>query len=81
MKYISRGQGIDDDPQLLPITLNSAMQSFKDAAQTDAEVMQHVMDVRSGMPVDVRRHQVSPQLGTYKNNILWHNRQVFQMRL
>lgn len=37
---------IDDDPQLLPITLNSAMQSFKDAAQTDAEVMQHVMDVR-----------------------------------
>lgn len=38
---------IDDDPQLLPITLNSAMQSFKDAAQTDAEVMQHVMDVRS----------------------------------
>ncbi|MCJ8640968.1 hypothetical protein, partial [Escherichia coli] len=22
---------------------------------------QHVMDVRSGMPVDVRRHQVSPQ--------------------
>ncbi|GHK33994.1 hypothetical protein ECZU06_11190 [Escherichia coli] len=52
---------IDDDPQLLPITLNSAMQSFKDAAQTDAEVMQHVMDVRSGMPVDVRRHQVSPQ--------------------
>lgn len=47
--------------RLLPITLNSAMQSFKDAAQTDAEVMQHVMDVRSGMPVDVRRHQVSPQ--------------------
>lgn len=40
---------IDDDPQLLPITLNSAMQSFKDAAQTDAEVMQHVMDVRSGI--------------------------------
>lgn len=53
---------IDDDPQLLPITLNSAMQSFKDAAQTDAEVMQHVMDVRSGMPVDVRRHQVSHKL-------------------
>ncbi|EIL63336.1 hypothetical protein EC5761_19182 [Escherichia coli 576-1] len=24
-------------------------------------MMQHVMDVRSGMPVDVRRHQVSPQ--------------------
>ncbi len=45
--------------RLLPITLNSAMQSFKDAAQTDAEVMQHVMDVRSGMPVDVRRHQVT----------------------
>ncbi|MGS2982367.1 hypothetical protein, partial [Escherichia coli] len=26
-----------------------------------AEVMQHVMDFRSGMPVDVRRQQVSPQ--------------------
>ena len=47
---------IDDDPQLLPITLNGSMQAFKDAAQTDADVMQHVMDVRSGMPVDVRRH-------------------------
>lgn len=53
---------IDDDPQLLPITLNNAMQAFKDAAQTDAEVMQHAMDVRSGMPVDVRRHhQVNQQ--------------------
>lgn len=50
-------ENINDDPQLLPITLNSAMQAFKDAAQTDANVMQHVMDVRSGMPVDVRRHQ------------------------
>lgn len=50
-------KNIDDDPQVLPIVLNSTLQSFKDSAQTDAAVMQHVMDVRSGMPVDVRRHR------------------------
>ena len=50
-------KNIDDDPQVLPIVLNSTLQAFKDSAQTDAAVMQHVMDVRSGMPVDVRRHR------------------------
>lgn len=49
-------KNIDDDPQVLPIVLNSTLQAFKDAAQTDAALMQHVMDVRSGMPVDVTRH-------------------------
>lgn len=47
---------INDDPQLLPIVLNSSMQTFKNAAQTDSAVMDHAMEIRSGMPVDVTRH-------------------------
>ncbi|EFE09284.1 ErfK/YbiS/YcfS/YnhG [Citrobacter youngae ATCC 29220] len=47
---------INDDPQLLPIVLNASMQTFKNAAQTDAAVMEHAMEIRSGMPVDVTRH-------------------------
>ena len=47
---------INDDPQLLPIVLNASMQTFKNAAQTDAAVMDHAMEIRSGMPVDVTRH-------------------------
>ncbi|MBJ9240788.1 MULTISPECIES: L,D-transpeptidase family protein [Citrobacter] len=47
---------INDDPQLLPIVLNASMQTFKNAAQTDSVVMEHAMEIRSGMPVDVTRH-------------------------
>ncbi len=47
---------INDDPQVLPITLSSTMQAFKNSAQTDASVMEHVMEVRSGIPVDVTTH-------------------------
>ena len=47
---------IDDDPQTLPIVLNASMQAFSQNANTDAAVMNKVMDVRSGMPVDVTRH-------------------------
>ncbi|MEG7482560.1 L,D-transpeptidase family protein [Citrobacter freundii] len=47
---------INDDPQLLPIVLNASMQTCKNAAQTDAAVMDHAMEIRSGMPVDVTRH-------------------------
>ncbi|MCX9047613.1 L,D-transpeptidase family protein [Citrobacter portucalensis] len=47
---------INDDPQLLPIVLNASMQTFKNAAQTDTAVMDHAMEIRSGMPVDVTRH-------------------------
>lgn len=47
---------INDDPQLLPILLNASMQTFKNAAQTDTAVMDHAMEIRSGMPVDVTRH-------------------------
>lgn len=55
-------KNLNDDPQVLPINLNSAMQAFKASAQTDAAVMEHVMEVRSGMPVDVTRHQdATPQ--------------------
>ncbi|MFU0922569.1 L,D-transpeptidase LdtC [Kluyvera sichuanensis] len=47
---------IDDDPQTLPIVLNASMQAFSQNANTDTAVMNKVMDVRSGMPVDVTRH-------------------------
>lgn len=48
---------LNDDPKVLPITLDSTMQAFRNAPQTDTQVMDHVMEVRSGMPVDVTRHQ------------------------
>ena len=51
---------INDDPQLLPIVLNKSMQTFKDAAQTDSAVMEHAMEIRSGMPIDVTRHHDVP---------------------
>lgn len=55
-------ENIDDDPQVLPIVLNASMKTFKNAAQTDASVMEHAMELRSGMPVDVtRHHDVSQQ--------------------
>ncbi|ECG4612593.1 transcription-repair coupling factor [Salmonella enterica subsp. enterica serovar Typhimurium] len=55
-------KNIGDDPQVLPIVLNGPMQAFKDAPQTDAAVMEHVMEVRSGMPVDVTRQaEAKPQ--------------------
>ncbi|WP_270502477.1 L,D-transpeptidase LdtC [Kluyvera ascorbata] len=47
---------IDDDPQTLPIVLNAGMKAFSQDANTDTAVMNKVMDVRSGMPVDVTRH-------------------------
>ncbi|HEY2455066.1 MAG TPA: L,D-transpeptidase family protein [Scandinavium sp.] len=53
-------KNLDDDPKVLPITLNSTMNAFKDSPQTDAQVMGHVMEVRSGMPVDVTRHAEPP---------------------
>ncbi|MFG6654480.1 L,D-transpeptidase family protein [Scandinavium sp. M-37] len=51
---------IDDDPKVLPIALNASMEAFKKSPQTDAQVMEHVMEVRSGMPVDVTHHD-APQ--------------------
>lgn len=50
-------KSINDDPKTQPIVLNSAMESFKAHAQTDAVLMDKVMQVRSGMPVDVTQHQ------------------------
>jgi L,D-transpeptidase YcfS len=51
---------LDDDPQVLPIMLNSAMTAFKESPQTDAQVMEQVMEVRFGMPVNVTRHAEPP---------------------
>ncbi len=51
---------IDDDPKVLPISLNGTMTTFKDSPQTDAQVMEHAMEVRSGMPVNVTRHDEPP---------------------
>ncbi|WP_437891289.1 L,D-transpeptidase LdtC [Phytobacter sp. V91] len=53
-------KSIDDDPQLLPIALNAAMQAFRNAPQSEAEVFDHAIEVRSGMPVDVTRHEAPP---------------------
>lgn len=51
---------LDDDPKVLPITLNGTLEAFKNAPQTNTQVMEHVMEVRSGMPVDVTRHSAPP---------------------
>ncbi|WP_434642218.1 L,D-transpeptidase LdtC [Klebsiella sp. I138] len=47
---------LNDDPQTLPIVLNSEMAAFKQASLTDQAVMNHATEMRSGMPVDVTRH-------------------------
>ncbi|MEO3988526.1 L,D-transpeptidase LdtC [Pseudocitrobacter cyperus] len=49
-------KNIDDDPKTQPIVLNDTMKAFKEQAQTNAEVMRHAMELRSGMPVEVTRH-------------------------
>ena len=50
---------LNDDPQTLPIVLNSEMTAFKQAAQTDQTVMDRAMTLRSGMPIDVTRHHTA----------------------
>ena len=54
-------KNIGDDPQVLPISLSAQMVSFKTNAATNGEVMARAMEARSGMPVDVTRHQDMPQ--------------------
>lgn len=49
-------KSIDDDPKTQPIVLTASMEAFKNDARSDAQVMEHAMEVRSGMPVDVSRH-------------------------
>lgn len=50
-------KSINDDPKTQPIVLNSAMGAFKADGQTNTALMDEVMQVRSGMPVDVTEHQ------------------------
>lgn len=50
-------KSINDDPKTQPIVLNSAMDAFKADGQTNTALMDEVMQVRSGMPVDVTEHQ------------------------
>lgn len=50
---------LDDDPQTLPIVLNSTMESFKQSPATNQDVMNHAMELRSGMPINVTRHHVA----------------------
>jgi L,D-transpeptidase YcfS len=50
-------KSINDDPKTQPIVLNSAMEAFKADGQTNTALMDEVMQVRSGMPVDVAEHQ------------------------
>ncbi|WP_148250409.1 L,D-transpeptidase LdtC [Raoultella terrigena] len=49
---------LDDDPQTLPIVLNAEMLAFKEAQLTDRPVMERAIELRSGMPIDVTRHQL-----------------------
>jgi L,D-transpeptidase YcfS len=49
-------KAIDDDPKVLPIVLNEQMTKFRNAPQTDAQVMEQAMEHRSGMPVNVNAH-------------------------
>jgi L,D-transpeptidase YcfS len=48
---------LDDDPQTLPIVLNAEMLAFKEAPLTDRPVMERAIELRSGMPINVTRHQ------------------------
>ncbi|WP_336854726.1 L,D-transpeptidase LdtC [Pseudescherichia vulneris] len=52
-------KSINDDPKTQPLVLNASMESFKSAAETDAALMDEVMAVRSGMPVDVTQHKTA----------------------
>ena len=52
-------KSINDDPKTQPLVLNASMESFKSAAETDAALMDEVMAVRSGMPVDVTQHNAA----------------------
>lgn len=52
-------KSINDDPKTQPLVLNASMESFKSAAETDAALMEEVIAVRSGMPVDVTQHEAA----------------------
>lgn len=52
-------KSINDDPKTQPLVLNASMENFKSAAGTDAPLMDEVMAVRSGMPVDVTQHEAA----------------------
>ncbi len=52
-------KSINDDPKTQPLVLNASMESFRSAAETDATLMDKVMAVRSGMPVDVTQHDAA----------------------
>jgi len=52
-------KSINDDPKTQPLVLNASLESFKSAAGTDAALMEEVMAVRSGMPVDVTQQDAA----------------------
>jgi len=52
-------KSINDDPKTQPLVLNASMESFKSATETDAALMEEVIAVRSGMPVDVTQHEAA----------------------
>ncbi|MDK1196217.1 L,D-transpeptidase family protein [Cronobacter dublinensis] len=51
---------IEDDPKTLPIVLNAALTAFQSAPQTDRDVMEHALRLRSGIPVNVTAHSPEP---------------------
>lgn len=52
-------KAIEDDPKVLPIVLNEQMKQFQSAPETDAQLMEQVMQHRSGMPVEVNAHEAA----------------------
>lgn len=55
-------KSIDDDPKTQPIVLPASMETFKADAQTDGDLMDQAMQLRSGMPVDITAHDAAPQM-------------------
>ncbi|CCJ97768.1 L,D-transpeptidase YcfS [Cronobacter malonaticus 507] len=51
---------IEDDPKTLPIVLDATIKTFEAAPQTDREVMEHALRLRSGVPVNVTAHPLTP---------------------
>jgi L,D-transpeptidase YcfS len=50
---------LEDDPQTLPIPLNSAMKAFRDSPVTERAVFDKALNIRSGMPIEVG-HDMQP---------------------
>lgn len=53
---------IDDDPQRMPIALTPTLRAFNAAPATDSRIVDRVMTLRAGMPVDVTQDNAAQRL-------------------